>query len=109
MHFTSFLTIFTLATLSTATIIDGLAPRRTTATTTTTSRAVSAETVCACISGPLSVKKVNVGSLSELCTCISVLSDFVTTTTISTVLRVCVSVATTDRSLHHRQNQLLRG
>ncbi|KAJ7624720.1 hypothetical protein FB45DRAFT_924085 [Roridomyces roridus] len=63
------LTIAALAVIAHGAIIEGLAPR--------TSR--SPETVCACVSGSLVVRGVNCGTIDvkeEICTCVSVLTDF---------------------------------
>ncbi|KAJ6612518.1 hypothetical protein B0H10DRAFT_291519 [Mycena sp. CBHHK59/15] len=69
------LTIFALASLSHAAVIEGLVPRVTTTTAVAT-------TVCACISGEVKVRGVNCGSLeTELCTCISLLEQVVAQTT----------------------------
>ncbi|KAJ7488305.1 hypothetical protein FB451DRAFT_1391250 [Mycena latifolia] len=75
MRFTSSslaLTLISLATISHAAVIDGLVPRTT----------PTHNTVCACISGALTVSGRNCGTLaSELCTCTSVLSELVTHST----------------------------
>ncbi|KAJ7723484.1 hypothetical protein DFH07DRAFT_277752 [Mycena maculata] len=64
------LTIVTLATLSRAAVLQGLVPR------------TNPSTVCACVSGSLTVAGVNCGTLeTELCTCISVLTEVCTSST----------------------------
>ncbi|KAJ7031740.1 hypothetical protein C8F04DRAFT_1360988 [Mycena alexandri] len=84
MHFTSALTIFTLATIS-CVLAHDITPRhipRGSPTTTT-----STPDVCGCISGTLKVNGHYVGVFgTEFCACLSVLSDVVTTTTSPIIL-----------------------
>ncbi|KAJ7162785.1 hypothetical protein C8R43DRAFT_919677 [Mycena crocata] len=80
----SLATLFTLATLTRAAVIEGLAPRGTTTTTTSTT---TVSTVCACISTTVVIGGVTCGTLTEFCTCLSVVSQVVTTSTSTTLRR----------------------
>ncbi|KAJ7214444.1 hypothetical protein GGX14DRAFT_443946 [Mycena pura] len=88
MHVTSPPLVFlALAGLTSAAVIEGLVARKGGPTSTTTTTTTTSQTVCACISGSFPVSGITVGKFStELCTCISVLSQVVTATTRAPIL-----------------------